>query len=57
MANEFELRPEEFEIGKCYLMDDVKSIPFVAIQVITPLTASEIAHKAFGKPSALKDTA
>ena len=36
MAEEYKLSPNELRIGSCYLIDDKKSVPFIAIEITTP---------------------
>lgn len=48
IREEYKLLPHEFTIGKCYLTDDKKSIPCVAIEIITYLSTHEIAERCYG---------
>ncbi|MFH0868840.1 MAG: hypothetical protein V1839_01290, partial [archaeon] len=47
LMEEYKLSHEKFGIKTCYLIDDKKSIPFVAVEIVTSLSTREIAAKAY----------
>jgi hypothetical protein len=48
MEKEYKLNPNEFTIGKCYLIDDIRLIPFVAIEIKTDLSTEDLAKRCYG---------
>lgn len=48
IKKEYNLLPDEFTIGKCYLMDDKRWVPFVAIEIKTQLSTKDIAKRIYG---------
>jgi len=55
MEEEYKLSPDEFRIGTCYLIDDKKSIPFVAIEITTTPSTKEIAERSYGDKEIIKE--
>ena len=55
MEEEYCLNREEFDIGKIHLMNDVTEIPFAVIEITTPLSTEELAHKAYDQPKPKKE--
>ena len=55
MAEEFKLNPGEFNVNGIYLFDDLKQVPFLAVDVKTPLQTSEIARRSYGDKNAIKE--
>lgn len=55
MNEEYKLSPRDFRIGNCYLIDDRKSVPFVAIEIKTPLSTGEIAARSYGDAEVIKE--
>ncbi|MBW2975563.1 hypothetical protein KY366_07620 [Candidatus Woesearchaeota archaeon] len=55
IEEEYKLGPNEFRIGKCYLVDDKTSVPFIAIEIITKLSTYEIAQGCFNDPEVNKE--
>ena len=55
MNEEYELKPEEFDIGKVYLFDDKRESPFMAVEVKTPLSTGNLAERIYGNEEAIKE--
>jgi len=55
MSEEYKLSPDELRIGACYLIDDKKSVPFVAIEIITIPSTKEIAERSYGDKDIIKE--
>lgn len=55
LMEEFKLPSKEFGIKTCYLIDDIKSVPSVAVEIVTPVTTGEIAARVYGDPEAMKE--
>lgn len=55
LNEEYKLKSNEIEIGKSYLIDDTREIPFIAIEIITPLSTKEMAQRAYGDKEIIKE--
>lgn len=55
MTDEFNLQWGDFWAEDVTLFDDPRTIPFGAVNIYTPLSASEIANRAYGNSRVLKE--
>ena len=55
MKKEYKLNSDEFTIGGCYLLDDKRSHPFVAIEIFTEFSTKKLAEMCFGDEKVNKE--
>ena len=55
LSEEYSLTPSEFSIGRVFIFEDLKRIPFLTIEIKTFLTTQELAEKIYGKKSAFEE--
>ena len=55
MREEYKIDAEEFEIGSIYLFDDKRQMPFMAVEVKTPLSTCDLAERIYGNEESIKE--
>ncbi|MBI1970187.1 hypothetical protein HYS47_00415 [Candidatus Woesearchaeota archaeon] len=55
MKDEYHFEPEEFGIGRCYLIDDRMAMPVIAMEIITPLSTEELAARCKGDEKVIRE--
>jgi len=55
MVEEYKLNANEINIGSSYFTDDRDTIPFLSVEIITPLSLKEIAQRCYGNIDSIKE--
>jgi len=55
MKDEYHLEPQEFGIGRCYVIDDRMAMPAIAMEIITPVSTEELAARCQGDEKVIRE--